>query len=55
MSADQWSKDVAVLAADALVDAKLVQSSSLAKAAEIIAEEIWIRLQAGDYPPKTSR
>ena len=54
MEPEQWSQDVAALAADALVDAKLIDVGSLAKATEIIAEEIWIRLNLGDYPSKIS-
>ena len=52
MSPEKWSQDVAALASDALKDAKLIDASVLAKATEIIAEEIWIRLSLGDYPPR---
>ena len=48
----QWSQGIAELAADALVDAKLIERSAMPKAKEIIAEEIWIRLQLGDFPSK---
>ena len=55
MSPEKWSQDVAALASDALKDAKLIDASVLAKATETIAEEIWIRLNLGDYPPKASQ
>jgi len=54
MNPEQWSQDIAVLAADALVDAKLLSSDDLAKATEIIAEEIWVRLNLGDFPTQPS-
>ena len=40
MNPEQWSTDIAWLAADALVDAKLIDAANIAKAQEIIAEEI---------------
>ena len=52
MNPEQWSQDIAELAADALVDAKLIDRSVMAKAKEVIAEEIWIRLNLGDFPAK---
>ena len=52
MSPEKWSQDVAALASDALKDAKVIDASVMDKATEIIAEEIWIRLSLGDYPPK---
>ena len=51
---EQWSQDIAELAADALIDAKLLGSDDLAKAKEIIAEEIWVRLNLGDFPVQAS-
>ena len=54
MNPEQWSQDIAELAADALMDAKLLDVGNFAKAKEIIAEEIWIRLQLGDFPDKVS-
>ena len=54
MNAEQWSRDIAELAADALVDAQLVAAGDMPRAIEIIAEEIWIRLNLGDYPEQAS-
>lgn len=54
MNPEQWSQDIAELAADALVDAKIIDSGSLDSAKAIIAEEIWIRLNLGDYPARPS-
>ena len=54
MSPEQWSQDIAELAADALVDAKLIDPGNLARAKEIIAEEIWVRLNLGDFPAMAS-
>ena len=48
---DQWSKDIAVLVADALSDGGLIDQSKIPQAAEIIAKEIWIRFLCKDYPP----
>jgi hypothetical protein len=48
---ESWSNAVAVLAADALVDGGVIDRSQLARATEIIAEEIEVRLICGDYPP----
>lgn len=50
MDPEQWSQEVAALATDALVDAKLIDADCFAKAKEIIAEEIWVRLSLGDFP-----
>lgn len=49
-----WSKKVAWLAVDALVDAELVLPDYLDEAAEIVALEILARLAMGDRPPETS-
>ena len=54
MNPEQWSQDIAELAADALVDAKLIDAGTMGKAISIIAEEIWVRLNLGDYPIKPS-
>lgn len=54
MNPEQWSQDIAGLAADALVDAKLIDAGSLGKAIAIIAEEIWVRLNLGDFPIEPS-
>ena len=43
------SESLAVLIADALVDAKIVKDADFEKAVEIAAEEIDVRKTAGDY------
>ena len=45
---------VAELAADGLVTAKILAKDDLQKATEIIAEEIYVRLVAGDRPDRTN-
>jgi hypothetical protein len=52
MTPKQWSRSVANLAVDSLVDHGLVKKEDFERAAEIAAEEIWIRLLAHDYPPQ---
>ena len=54
MNAEQWSQDIAALAADALQDAKLIAAGDMPRAMEIIAEEIWVRLNLGDFPERVS-
>ena len=49
-----WSRMVAELAADGLVTAKILAKDDLQKATEIIAEEIYVRLLAGDRPDRTN-
>jgi hypothetical protein len=51
MNDDAWSKDIAALIADSLVDGRVIDRGLVARAGEIIAEEIWARLLVGDYPP----
>ena len=51
MNDDQWSKAVAVIVADSLVDGGLLDRAQIPRASEIIAEEIWVRLLCEDYPP----
>jgi hypothetical protein len=46
-----WSDAVALLVADALVDGGIVAPGEFARASEIIAEELWIRLLTNDRPP----
>lgn len=46
-----WSEGIAELAADALVDAGLVRKDDFARATAVIAEEIFVRLILGDWPP----
>jgi hypothetical protein len=59
MSADDtlksWSKKVAALGVDVLVDNGLIQKADFERATSIIAEEIRIRLAIGDYPPPENR
>jgi len=50
MDPEQWSKEIAELVADALVDAKVIEREDFSKASEIVAEEIWVRLNMGDHP-----
>lgn len=47
----KWSNDVAVLAADAVIDAKLINKEKFEDAVAVIGEEIFVRLIIGDYPP----
>jgi hypothetical protein len=49
---EAWSQSVAAIAADALVMAKLLAGSEQDRAKAIIAEEIYIRLIAGDRPDR---
>jgi hypothetical protein len=49
-----WSRMVAELAADGLVTAKILAKDDLQKATEIIAEEVFVRLVAGDRPDRTN-
>jgi hypothetical protein len=49
-----WSRIVAELAADGLVTAKILAKDELQKATEIIAEEVFVRLVAGDRPDRTN-
>jgi hypothetical protein len=52
---EEWSRDIAILAADALRDAKVLQGADIERAIDIIAEEIFVRLTLGDYPPRDSQ
>jgi hypothetical protein len=54
MNDDAWSKDIAALIANSLVDAGVIDREAVERASEIIAEEIWTRLLVGDYPPGAS-
>ena len=55
MSIEQWSQDIAELTADALRDAKIVAPDDFERAKAIVAEEVWVRLNMGDYPPMDSK
>ena len=52
MNSEQWSQDVAGLVADALRDARLIAPETFERAQAIVAEEIWVRLNLGDFPPR---
>jgi len=49
-----WSRAVAELAADSLVAAGLLARGDIERATEIIAEEVQVRLAAGDRPDRTN-
>jgi hypothetical protein len=51
MDIKTWSKGVAELAVDALLDAGLVRREDFEPAVEVVAEEILVRLCLRDYPP----
>lgn len=46
-----WSDHIATLAADALVEARLVNLDDFERAAAIISGEIFVRLCLHDFPP----
>jgi hypothetical protein len=45
-----WCKKIAELGMDALVDCELVRKENFDQATAIVAEEILVRLNMGDYP-----
>jgi hypothetical protein len=45
-----WSRHVAGLAVDGLFTAKIVSETDLERAIEFVAEEVLVRLCAGDRP-----
>jgi hypothetical protein len=49
-----WSRDIAGLATDALVDAGLLNKTDLDRATAIISEEIFVRLSMKDRPDRTN-
>jgi len=51
MNSLEWSRGVADLVIDALIDAGLVRREDFNQAVEIAAEEINVRLCLNDYPP----
>ncbi len=51
MKNESWSRQVAAMSVDALVDHGLIRCEDFEAAVEIAAEEIQIRLALGDYPP----
>ena len=46
-----WCKQVAIYGVDMLVDHGLLKKEDLDRAADIVAEEILVRLALRDYPP----
>ncbi|MEK6234195.1 MAG: hypothetical protein N2C14_05760 [Planctomycetales bacterium] len=52
MKDNDWSRSVAELAADALIDAGLIQKAQFAQTTEVIAEEIFVRLILNDRPDR---
>jgi hypothetical protein len=50
-----WSKWIATLAVDAMLDAKIVARPDMEKAIAIAEEEIYVRLALGDRPDRTNR
>ena len=46
----EWSQRIGILAADALLDAGLIQKADLKKAEVIISEEVLVRLTLQDRP-----
>jgi hypothetical protein len=46
-----WSDQIATLAADALIEARLVSRDDFDRVADVIAEEIFARLCLLDFPP----
>ena len=51
MDVTTWSKDIADLIVDALVEAGHIRKDEFEDAVPIVAEEILVRLALGDYPP----
>ena len=51
MDVKSWSHAKAELAVDALVDAGLIRVEDFDRAVAVVAEEIFVRLILGDYPP----
>jgi hypothetical protein len=47
-----WSRRVAILAADALLTAKVILQEDLDRVSGIIAEEIYVRLALRDRPDR---
>ena len=46
-----WSDDIAILIADALVDSGHISKENLSAVANIVSEELYVRLTVNDYPP----
>src|SRR5690606_25945635 len=54
MDDDAWSKAIAALIADSLVDGGVIDHEAVGPASEIIAAEVWARWLVRDYPPGAS-
>jgi uncharacterized protein YqgQ len=48
---ESWSKKVAELGVDSLIDNGLIKKTDFERATTIVAEEIQVRLAMRDYPP----
>lgn len=48
---ETWSKAIATLAVDALLDSGHVTKKDFDEVVDIVATEIWVRLLTHDYPP----
>jgi hypothetical protein len=48
---ETWSKSMAILAVDALLDSGHVTKSGFDVAVDVVATEIYIHLLINDYPP----
>ena len=55
MNDKDWSRSVAELAADMLVDAGLIQQAKFDQATEVIAEEVLVRLCLNDRPNQNEK
>ena len=51
----KWSNEVAELAADAMIDAKLITGEQFEEAVSVIGLEIFVRLINGNYPPQNPK
>jgi hypothetical protein len=50
-----WCNSVAEIAVDAMLGCELVKKDNFKLAVDIVAEEIFVRLIVGDYPPPCNR
>jgi hypothetical protein len=48
----EWSDRIAGIAVDALIDFGSVSEKDRSGSAEVVSEEILVRLTLGDYPPE---
>ena len=47
----EWGESIAAIIVDALVDSGTVKKADFKDAVEVVAEELFVRLLVGDYPP----